>query len=226
MKRVLKLCAPVLMALSGCSTLSDLPPGYRLGATDTEGLAIVSLTLSGRDIAAVSSFVYRARESAGDKMEQAIRRPYFDSPRQHARSVQNKNAQDSAMTSARLIVKEPASNEPLDVIESGRAVGRVAVLRLPAGNYELYDWKLVVPNQYGGNEFRPNQALAYRFTIEAGRAIYLGNLDLHITERDAYKIVVENKAARDLPLLARKLPSISVKDMIYRPIAMQSIQPK
>lgn len=220
MKRFLLLIMLVL-TLSACGTVSDLPPGYRLGTQDTEGLAIVSLTLSGKDIDRVSSFAYRVRETTGEAREEARRRPYFDSARQHARWLQDKDAQGPAAMRPKLIVKDQALAEPLDIVEAGRPIGRVAALRLPAGDYELYDWKLVVPNQYGGNEFGPKRAFGYRFTIEAGRATYLGNVDLRMTEQDTYGITVENKAERDLALLEKKLPSMRAEDVTYRPGEMR-----
>lgn len=220
MKHIFVLCA-LIFTLSGCATVSDLPPGYTLGARDTEGLAVVSLTLSGKDLDRVSSLEYRVREAAAASGEEVKRSPYFHSARQHARWLQDKDAQGPATTRVKLIVKDQALAEPLDVVESGRTVGRVAALRLPAGDYEVYDWKLVVPNQYGGDGFSPKRAMGYRFRIEAGRATYLGNVDLRMTERDTYKITVENKATRDLALLAKKLPSIRAEDIIYRPDEMR-----
>lgn len=217
MKRILTPLA-LILTVAGCSTVSDLPPGYRLGAQGAEGLAIVSLTLSGKDLGRVESFEYRVREAPTiSAYENVKRRPYFQSARQHARWLQDKDAQGPAAGLTRLIVKDPALAEPLDIVESGKTIGRLAALRLPAGDYELYDWKLVVPNVYGGNEFTPRRAIGYRFTVEAGRAIYLGNVDLRMTEQDTYGITVENKAKRDLALLTKKVPSIGVEAVIYGP---------
>lgn len=130
--------------------------------------------------------------------------------------LQDRYAQGAAATRMKLIVKDQASIEPLDVIESGRAIGRLAALRLPPGDYDLYDWKVVIPNQYGGDEFSPQRAMAYRFKIEAGRATYVGNMNLRMTEQDTYSISVEDKANRDLALLAKKLPTVRAEDIIYR----------
>lgn len=221
MKPLLALGA-LLLTLSGCAAVSDLPPGYNLGTQSTEGLAVVSLTLSGKDLKRIERFEYSVREvPPADAYEDVNRRPYFYSSRQHARWMQDKDAQGPSGYRARLIVKDQALAEPLDVVESGKPIGRVATLRLPAGEYELYDWKLVEPNQYGGNVFSPKQAFGYRFKVEAGRATYLGNVDLRITEQDTSKIAVENKAKRDLDLLAKKVPAISISDVLYRPGEMR-----
>lgn len=206
----------LIFALSGCASVSDLPPGYAPSAQDAEGLAVFSLTLSGKDLSRVSSFEYRVRKATSASGKEVERRPYFDSALQHARWVVDDDAQGPAAKRIKLIVKSPALAEPLDVIESGRPVGRVAALRLPAGDYELYDWKIRVPNQYGGDEFGPKRAMTYRFRIEAGRVAYLGNVDLRMIEQDMYNITVENRAKRDLALLARKLP-VTSEDILVRP---------
>lgn len=76
---------------------------------------------------------------------------------------------------------------------------------------------MVVPNQSGGDEFSPKRAMAYRFRVEAGRITYLGNVDLRMTEQDMYDLTVENRAKRDLALLAKKLPSVTPEDILVRP---------
>ncbi|MBL8438524.1 MAG: hypothetical protein JNM61_10020 [Zoogloeaceae bacterium] len=74
-----------------------------------------------------------------------------------------------------------------------------------------------MPNQYGGDEFGPKRAMAYRFRNEAGRVSYLGNVDLRMTEQDMYDIIVENGAKRDLTLLAKKLPSVTPRTSFSGP---------
>ncbi|AYH45734.1 hypothetical protein CDA09_20505 [Azoarcus sp. DN11] len=212
---MLMLCA-LPLALSACSTVRDLPPGYMMGADATEGLAIVSLTLSGKDLRRISSLEYRVREVAEANTGEMNSNQRFGSVRQFARWVQDKDLHGPAGGDRTLVVKAPFTAEPLDVVESGSPRGRVAVLRLPAGDYELYDWKMVVPDEYGGNEFSPKRAVTMRFRVEAGRASYLGDVDLHVTDRDSYNITIEDKAQRDLALLAKKLPSIHTEGIVSR----------
>lgn len=203
------------LALCGCAAVSDLPQGYRLGGQEGEGLAVVSLTLSGEDLERVSSFTYRVRQATGDAIEEVARRPYFDSALQQARWLLDVDAHGPPIQ--KLIVKDGSSNEPLDVLDGGRPVGRVAVLRLPPGEYTLSDWRLLVPNRYGGDELRAKRTAAYRFAVEAGHATYLGNLNLHLTDQDTYRVTVEDNAKRDLALLAKKLPSLRAEDIRHRP---------
>ncbi len=214
MRQVIVSCFLAIL-LSGCATVSDPPLRYGLG-NGSEGLAVVSLTLSGKDLANVSSFEYEVRDAPGQYAGEVRRRSYFASARQHARWLQDKQAQGPTDNRMRVIVKGSAVDEPLDIVESGRDVGRLATIPLPAGDYELYDWKVVVPNGYGRNEFTPRQDFSYRFRVDAGHATYLGNLNLHVTEQDRYDITVANKATRDMALLMRKVPTLRGEQIIHR----------
>jgi len=207
--------------LSGCGTVPDLPSGYTLSAQDAEGLAVVSLTLSGKNLEQVSSFEYQVRQVPAYAFEEAERSRYFGSARQHVDWLRDGDAKGKAPQRIKLIVKGEASAELLDVVESNRAIGRLAALRLPPGNYEIYDWKVEVPDQYGGDKITPKRTVGYRFKIEAGRATYLGNVDLRLTDQGTYNVTVDNKTTRDLALLAKKLPSIRAEDIIYRPSEMR-----
>lgn len=216
MRQVLVSCSLAIL-LSGCATVTDMPPRYGLGS-EAGGLAVISLTLSGKDLANVSSFEYEVRElrdAPGQYTGEVRRRPYFASARQHARWLQDQLAQGPTDNSMRVIVKESAVGEPLDIVESGRAVGRLATIPLPAGDYELYDWKIVVPNRYGRTEFTPRRAFSYSFRVDAAHATYLGNLNLHVSEQDTYDITVANKAGRDVDLLMRKVPSLRDEQIIH-----------
>lgn len=118
MKQIFVLGA-LAFALSGCASVSDLPPGYAPRAQDADGLAVVSLTLSGKDLNRVSSFEYRVREAAGASVEEVERSSYFHSALQHARWLQDHDAQGPVAKRVKLVVKGPALAEPLDVVESG-----------------------------------------------------------------------------------------------------------
>lgn len=65
--------------------------------------------------------------------------------------------------------------------------GQLKVIELPAGDYEFFNWSL-------NNMFKPREAERLPFTIVAGRATYVGNLDLKVrVGRNAFgmKIVVD-----------------------------------
>ena len=211
------MSALLLASLVGCSAMRDLPPGYTFDGQDaSEGLAVVSLTLSGTALADVSSFEYRVRRVTADGGREVQVTPRFGSAQQHAQWVAT-GASRRTEEPARVKVKDAASGEPLDIIESGKAVGRVAVLRLPPGTYELYDWTVAMPAAHGWDDLSPKQSMAFRFDIVAGRASYLGNLDLRIDDRGSYDLAVGDRATRDLALVAHRFPFLGTKNVIHQP---------
>jgi hypothetical protein len=204
----------LLAGLAGCGTVRYLPSGYAHDTQDNQGLAIVSLTLSGRPLGEVSSFEYRVRSAPAGVGGEVRTKPRFTSARQHARSVAE-NARRAAPRMT-VVVKGTTLAEAPDVIESGEAVGRAAVLRLPAGSYEFYTWKIVRPGAYGAEELSPQHAMAYRFEVTAGRASYVGRLNLHITDRGSYQLTADDQADRDVALVAQKLPFLSTANIVHQ----------
>lgn len=205
----------LLAALAGCSTTRDLPSGYALDTQDSQGLAIVSLTLSDPPLANVSSFEYRVRP-VGTATE-VVTRPRFGSALEHARWVASGGSWRAAPRNATVVVMGPNLKETLDVIESGEAVGRTAVLRLPAGSYEINTWKLVQPGPDGAQELSPRQDMAYRFEVPVGRASYLGRLDLRITDQGRYQFAADGHTGRDVALVAQKLPFLGAENIVHQP---------
>lgn len=205
MKRT-SLSIVLALSLIGCAATSDLPADFVLDPKQPDGLAIISLTLSGEPLEKVASFEYRIRSLPPKDGEAVIDRPYFESLRQQARGMSRLNSHVDG--SRRIVVKGPDSNEPLDLREDARA-GRVASLRLPVGTYEFYAWTVKdLPGQSGGTEYGPRRPFSYRFSVKPGQATYIGQLDLHLSDGKTQKITVEDKRERDLALLEKKLPSI------------------
>lgn len=199
------MSALLAVVLAGCVTAPDLPPDYALDPNVPEGLAIVSLTLSGKTLDRVDSFEYRLRPVAPQDGEPVRARPYFNSAKQHARWLIDTNGRRDAEWN--VIVKAPNFGESLDVAEHGTVTGRLASVRLPAGEYEFYAWKLREPNPYGGTEYSPTQAFSYRFAVKPGQASYIGQLHLHLSARDTQKVTVEDRHERDIAILRKKHPS-------------------
>lgn len=206
--------ALLVLSLAGCAATSDLPAAYTLDAKRQEGLAVVSLTLSGRTLDKIASFEYRIREVPPRDEDAVTAKPYYDSARQHARSVQGAGGRQDAVRN--VVVKGPNSSEPLDILDAGKATGRLASLRLPAGEYEFHAWAVREPNQYGGTEYTPGQDFSYRFSIKAGEAVYLGRLHLHLGERNTHKLTVEDRQDRDLTIFKEKYPSQDVGTIAVR----------
>jgi hypothetical protein len=87
------LCYSVVavIGLVGCAAAPDLPSTYVLDASQTEGLLIGSLTLSGRRLDRISAFRFRLREIASAGEEFAVVRPYHASLRQQTFTLQSGN---------------------------------------------------------------------------------------------------------------------------------------
>lgn len=87
--------------------------------------------------------------------------------------------------------------------------GRLVVAELPPGQYELYQWRAE-----GMNVTYTSKLFSIPFTIEAGKATYIGNLFINMDETTAkYTLSVTDTSARDLPLLIRHYPNIKQTDV-------------
>lgn len=119
-----KLIGTMLLAgLAGCGAGRDPPSGHALDTEDTQGLAIVSLTLSGKPLAEVSSFEYRVRSAPAGMGGEVRTKSRLTSVRQHARWV----AEDARRAAPHMtvVVKGPTSTEALTCSNPAR---RSAVL--------------------------------------------------------------------------------------------------
>lgn len=212
--------ALLAISLGGCAATSDLPHAYTLDAEHGEGLAIVSLTMSGKVLDTVSSFEYQIREVSPRDEEAVMAKPYFNSARQHARWVQQGGERRQAVWN--VVVKGPNFSGALDIVDAGKATGRLVSLRLPAGEYEFYAWKVRETNRYGGMEYGPRQAFSYRFGVKPGEGTYLGRLNLHLSERDTHRITVADQRSGDIAILREKHPSIGIDRIV---LGVGEIQP-
>jgi hypothetical protein len=86
--------------------------------------------------------------------------------------------------------------------------GRLAVIELAPGDYEIRRWVMMVGNSATYASRRP---FGYRFSIAAGEIVYLGNVHTDI-QRSAsasalpYASTVTDRQERDLPLFQQKYP--------------------
>jgi len=203
----------VALGLIGCAATADPPTDYVLDPKQPEGIAIMSLTFSGQPLEGVFNFEYRLRMLTSKDDEAVISRPYFESPRQLARGVSRLPARTDG--NRRIVVKGANSIEPLDLRE-GATAGRVMSLRLPAGAYEFYAWALKTPaGQSGGTEYAPQRPFSYQFVVKPGQVTYIGQLNLHLSERKTQKITVEDRRERDLTILEKKVPSIGGVPVVF-----------
>ena len=203
-----KMLLPALLVvgLAGCAASPDLPSTYALDSGRQEGLAVVSLTLSGKPLDKVSDYEYRIREVLPRGEAYAIVTHHYASARQHARSVQDEG-KDRPFTQS-VVVKGPNNTDPLDIQGAGKATGRLAALRLPPGDYEIHAWQVREPSPYGEVEYAPAREFSYRFSIKPGEATYIGRLNLHLGASNTQRVAIEDRQAEDLSLLGRKYPAL------------------
>lgn len=208
MKKNFVVAALAALGVAACAGTTDLPRSYAFDSDSPEGLAVVSLSVVGKDIDQVVGFEYRMREVSPHGETPVIGRPRYDSAVQHARAVHDPNGAPRAIAD-RVPVAGAGSAEPLDLIENGRAVGRLAVLRLPPGDYEFHGWALTEKMPGGAMEYGPARDFTYRFHVEPGKAAYLGRLSLQLSGHATQRLTVEDRRAEDLALLAKKHPDLS-----------------
>ena len=205
MKKAL-LCALLVASLAGCAASPDLPATYALDSKRPEGLAIVSLTLSGKALDMVSDYEYRIREVLPRGEAYAVVSQRYASARQHARAVQDDGKE--RLPAHSVVVKGPSTADVLDIQDDGKATGRVAAIRLSPGDYEVHTWQLREPSPYGETAYRPAREFAYRFSIKPGEATYIGRLNLHLGQGNTQRVAIEDRQAEDMNLLGRKYPAL------------------
>lgn len=193
--------------LAGCATAPDLPQNYTLDVSRAEGIAIVSLTLTGMQLDKTSDVEYRLRELAPRPEEAVVTKLLSSSPQRHARSLSDRESYRPVIRP--ITVKGLNTAEPLDILSDGKPVGRLAVLRLPPGNYEFHGWKVKAPDSHGEREYAPAQAYSYRFSIKPGIASYIGRLHLDLESQRSQRLMLEDQRREDLATFGKKHPGLS-----------------
>jgi hypothetical protein len=98
----------------------------------------------------------------------------------------------------------------------GRETGQIVVRRLPPGDYLIDNFVFYGSSPTGAAyDWSSAKPFAIRFTIQPGKATYIGSFmrapslgtPLEPTLGAAGFFVVANRSARDLPLIAPKLPA-------------------
>jgi hypothetical protein len=98
------------------------------------------------------------------------------------------------------------------------AVGRLAVIELPPGSYEVRRWIMNVGNVARFSSKRP---IGYRFEVVAGETVYVGNVHTDIQRTASpnsvpYLTEVSNEQTRDLPILLSKYTRLRKEDVRIR----------
>lgn len=200
------LSSLLIAGLAGCAASPDLPSKYTLDSSKPEGLAIVSMTLSGKPLEKMSGYEYRIREALPRGEAYAVVSQHYASARQHARSVQDEGKERPFTHS--VVVKGPNNIDALDIQDAGKTTGRLAALRLSPGDYEFHSWQVREPSPYGETEYKPAREFVYRFSIKPGEATYIGRLNLHLGSGNTERITVNDRQVEDMRLLGQKYPAL------------------
>jgi hypothetical protein len=131
----------------------------------------------------------------------------------HIRLLIEREASPSPLTGT-LELQSPPLFSPGDY-RNDVETGLVQAFSLPAGRYRLTGFQLVWEGGLNGQlkTFTAQPAVALSFTVEAGRAAYLGNYQLHaLSERNAFGLpapqggvfVVSDRLAADAAIAQRK----------------------
>lgn len=94
------------------------------------------------------------------------------------------------------------------VISFTKLNGRLAVMELPQGIYEFYNWEGHSSFGRGKSRIRPKTEFSKKFLVKAGEVKYLGNLHLALS-RSAFKLLVLDMEDRDLSILHKDNPLIT-----------------
>jgi hypothetical protein len=187
------LSALLSVGLAGCAASPDLPSTYSLDSKQSEGLAVVSLTLSGKSLDKVSGYEYRIREVPPHGEAYAVVSQHYASARQHARSVQD-DGKDRPFTQS-VVVKGPNHTDALDIQNAGKITGRLAALRLSPGDYEFHTWQVREPSP------------VWRDRVQASSGIYL-SLQHQAWRGDIYRPPESLSGPRKHPAGRHRRPTV------------------
>lgn len=127
---------------------------------------------------------------------------------------------DTSTTAASILVNQEAHGDgafPQNAALSGYA-GRLAVVELAPGYYEVRRW---VMNERNTATYVSRHPFGYRFTIESGKATYVGSIHLDIQKSAGrslpYRITLNDRSARDLERLRASYPRLPAEAVVVAP---------
>lgn len=126
-------------------------------------------------------------------------------PNEQRLHLRLKGAKDWALLRMK---QEPTGSTPFDIEEGGRGVGSLFALALKPGDYEIFYMRL----QSGGSQIWSKREFSVPFSIEAGKAFYIGDFRSSCLsrslERGQCHFLYDNRFERDEPLLRKKFPHL------------------
>jgi hypothetical protein len=85
--------------------------------------------------------------------------------------------------------------------------GRLVVIELPAGQYEIFQW--------AGNALESRRPFSVPFTVSTGKATYIGNVHVEVRrERGTFQVTVTDNSDRDLPLFHGRYKNMKSTDVV------------
>ncbi len=99
-----------------------------------------------------------------------------------------------------------------DKMDFTQPKGRLMVSELPVGKYHIYQWQTDVDGFH-----YTSPLLSIPFTIEQGKAIYIGSLNINTKiiypfMKVEYEHMIKDKSERDIALLKKKYPKLDLEN--------------
>ncbi|MCG8457944.1 MAG: hypothetical protein MI919_16830 [Holophagales bacterium] len=175
-----------LMAISNGCAMNNVDPGFSLTGQTQTGVVVVALTQTGLPKGFDMLLEFRG-----------VGHPY----------------RGSLAVSDRLYALDwpcPISK----ISNTERPCGRLAVVELPPGEYEFFSWR--AGSHHATTSYsttvRSREKFPLRFQAEAGKAVYLGNIEFSV-RGGFFDMRVTDMRNRDLTLLRRRNPKIKPEQL-------------
>lgn len=185
-----------------------------------EGLVIFSLTADAPANAHISRLDYRIRPvvsaQEGEQVARVERRSSSVNEQFRRAAADNaRRAADNLRSRLSVLGRDVPGDTAIRVAD--KPVGRVLVLQLPPGEYELRDWSLSMRDDTGRVELSAPAGGAYRFTVVAGEQHYVGNVHLSVKAESRFSQSVSDARARDLDLAGALSPDLKSETVMFLP---------
>jgi hypothetical protein len=185
----------IVAGLAACS-VNEIAPDTGLEPPPGEGTVVMALTRSGD----VNSSIWLLMHKPGGRLPVQVLLDDWYRPRDWKQ------------------LTAPSRFNEMSYAALDKPIGRLAVLRLPAGEYEIYQWKgdtLAWPRA-GTMYTVQSDTFSVRFTVRPDAVTYLGALQLVLPEtiyrgqlHGDFQIRFGDSSERDLTLLKTKYPAAS-----------------
>ena len=103
----------------------------------------------------------------------------------------------------------------------------VKVYKLPAGQYEFYDFNMFIGSPVGTTEFKAREEYSIPFAVRPGQVTYIGEIKLiPRTGRNIFGLpipggghfILSDQRSRDMALLRANYPNLAAVQVEHRPL--------